>query len=233
MKLDPEQVAEHRGHAVIHHVGELDELLRDSLGRVGIGFGGRRGVSHLAAAGLRLGVRFLHGVAERHPHLRIKGAIIAVAAEHAVIHLLGSHHPPLGIFDQFLEPDAADAAGEVAEELHQFRPETDRLEQLRPAITLDGGDPHLRDHLLDGVFEGGEEVLERLAGIEPGLLLGIRVLEDQAVLHEAEHEVGMNGVGAEGDQATDVVPFLDVASLDDQAALVAEALAAQVLVNRP
>ena len=37
LKLDPEQVAEHRGHAVIHHVGELDELLRDSVGRVGIG----------------------------------------------------------------------------------------------------------------------------------------------------------------------------------------------------
>ena len=213
-----EQVAEDGGHAGVHHVGELDELVGHALRRAGVVLARRGGVGHLPAALLRLRVGLLHRVAEGHPHLRVERVVVAVAAQHG--HLLGLPDAPLRVLNQFREPDAAEAAGEVAEERHQVLAEPDRLEQLRPAVALDGGDAHLGDHLLDGVLQRGEQVFQRLARFEFELVLRVRVLERQTVLDEPEHQVRVNRVRPEGDEAADVVPFLDVAGLHDEAALV-------------
>src|SRR5438270_580196 len=78
------------------------------------------------------------GVAEGHAHLGVEGVVVAVAPQK--LHLLGALQPPFGVLDHFLEPDAADARREIAEEFHQFRPEADGLEEHGPAVALDGGD---------------------------------------------------------------------------------------------
>src|SRR5205807_885123 len=78
------------------------------------------------------------GLPQRHADLRVESVIIAVTAED--VHLLDLLQPPADVIDQFVEADAADAAGHVAEELHQVRAEADRLKQLRPTIAFDRRD---------------------------------------------------------------------------------------------
>ena len=123
-----------------------------------------------------------------------------------------------GVLDQLRQADAADPRREVAEELHQLRPEADRLEQLRPAVALDGRDAHLGDDLLERVLQRREQVLQALVGRSVDhSCLRLGVLEGQPVLDEPQHQVRVDGVGPEGDQDSDVVPFLHVAGLHDQA----------------
>ena len=89
---------------------------------------------------------------------------------------------------------------------------------MRPAVALDGRDAHLGDDLLDRVLEGREQVLQALVRRRVGIsCLRLRVLERQPVLDEPQHQVRVDGVGPEGDEAADVVPLLDVAGLHDQA----------------
>src|SRR5262249_33282784 len=180
------------------------------------------------------GVRFADPVRRGHPDLGVEPNVVLVLADRLVPrdHLLGALDAPLGVFDEFGEPDPADAAREVAEELHQLGAEPDGFKELRAAVAFDRGDPHLRDHLLDRVLQGGEEILQRLAGIESGLLLGVRVLEHQPVFHQPQHHVRVDRIGPEGDQHAQVVAFLHIAGLHDQAALLAQPLLAEVLVNR-
>jgi hypothetical protein len=70
-----------------------------------------------------------------------------------------------------------------------------------------------------------------LVGTDRDFLLGFGLLECQPVLDQSQHEVRVNRIGAERDEATDVVAFLHVPRLDDERAAVAEALLAQVRVN--
>ena len=159
--LDFEQVAKHRRHAVVDEVRELHELRPDFVGGIGDFIFERCRVRRLAAAHHGVGVSFQHRIPQRHPHFGLVGVIVLVAAERAHIH--GPVETPFHVFDEVRKREATDARGEVAEELHEFRAEADCLEQHRPAIAFDRRDPHLRDNLLERIFERLEQILQGFA----------------------------------------------------------------------
>ena len=229
---DGEEVTQHGGWALGHHLAELGEAEFHDARNLVVDHHRRCGVRHLAAVvgDVGLGVRRQHRFAQGHAYLGVVGVVVAVAAQH--LHVLGLLHPPLAILDQILKGQPTDAAGELAEVLHQLRAEAHGLEQHRPAIAFDGGDAHLADDLLQRIFEGFEQSFQGITRAERHILLRLDVLPGDPFLDDAQHQVRMHRIGPEADQHRHVVPFLDVAGLHDQAAPVTQALLAQVRVDR-
>ena len=125
-----------------------------------------------------------------------------------------SRVPPTRLLGQHVEADARDAGGGAREvPVDQLPIETDGLEDLGPAVALQGGDPHLGHHLQDALVEGLDVVPDRLCMVDPG--------QDALADHDVEgleRHPGIDGPGPVADEQAHVVDFPGVAGLDDQAA---------------
>ena len=123
-----------------------------------------------------------------------------------------------------MPPTREECPGEVM--VDHVLPEAERLEDLRAAVALDGGDAHLRgdlDHALGGRLD------EVLAG-----RLVIDGHEDALpdhVVDRLEGDIGIDGAAAVADQQREVVHLAGLARLQDQAHARAQALADQVVVQ--
>ena len=101
-----------------------------------------------------------------------------------------------------------------------------RLENLRPAIALDGGDAHLGQHF-DDAFNGRLDIFL-------GSLL-IRNSRDQLLVQQIaqrlEGQVGVDGIGAVAEQNGEVMHLAGVARFEDEAGFGALAFADEVVVQ--
>ncbi len=125
------------------------------------------------------------------------------------------------------DPDAGDARRSPGEVLvDQVLVEADGLEDLGPAVALDGGDPHLGDHLHHPLVQGLDVVLDRVLFVDSG---------QETLAHEVaqglEGQVGVHGSRAVADEEGEVVHLARLAALEHEAHARARALADQVVVD--
>ena len=120
-------------------------------------------------------------------------------------------------------PHPARGAGEVP--VHEPAREPDRVEDLRPAIGLVGGDAHLGHHLEQPLADGLDEAgLELLAGRVQPLLAGEG---GQGLVGEP----GVHRLGPVAGEGAEVVDLAGRAGLHDQARLGAKPGAHEVVVH--
>ncbi len=233
VRIQVEQVTQHGGHARVYHVGEVAVFRADNgttvARKVGI-FTTRIGFFRLWFGGLgvrhgQFGRHSGHGcLAQGHANFGVEGVIVAVAAEH--LHVFGALQPVLGVLDQLGEIDAADAAGEIPQVFHQVGPESDGFKQQGAPVAFRRGDSHLADDFLEAVLERREHIFQAFAAGQGPFLLGVRILEGQTVADQAQHQIGMNCICSEGDQAGNVMAFLHIPGLNHQAAVFTQTLTA-------
>ena len=149
---------------------------------------------------------------------------------------LGVPHRPVGegpgvarrrLLGDDVDAHAADPRGgprEVA--VHEGLVQPDRLEDLGAPIGLDGGDPHLGDHLEHALVERLDVVLLRGGLVQPRE----QALADH-VVQRLEGQVRVDGARTVPEQQRGVMHLPRVARLDDQAHLHAAALADEVMVH--
>ena len=119
----------------------------------------------------------------------------------------GPRVPGPGLSGQHLEADAAQPGGGPGEAgADDLLAQPDGLEDLRPGVGGDGGDPHLRHDLQQALAQGLDQVLR-------GLLSGNAVQQAAAdqVLHGLHGQVRVHRGRAVADQQRDVVALAGVA----------------------
>ncbi len=133
-----------------------------------------------------------------------------------------------GLAGDFVEADAADAAGGLLEVFVDERlVQADRLEDLRAAVALDRTDAHLGHHFDDALLDRLPIFVNGLGVIDIGL--------DDALLDHLveglEGDIGVDRARAVAEQEGEMVDFAGVAAFDDQAGAGAHALADEVVVQ--
>ena len=126
----------------------------------------------------------------------------------------------LGEADAF---DAGGGAGEIFGDEIGLQP--DRVEDLRAAIGLVGGDAHLGHHLEDALVDRLDVALDDLVVVD---------LLRQLVRHRGERlegEVGVDRLGAVAGETSKMMHLARLAGFDHQPDRRAQALADQVMVN--
>src|SRR5580704_1964168 len=130
------------------------------------------------------------------------------------------------LLGDFIEADALDAgrrAGEVPR--YEIRLQPDRVENLRAAIGLVGGNAHLRHHLEQTLVDRLDVALEDFLLVE---------LLRQVALHRGEcleGEIRIDRLGAVAGKAGEMVHFARLAGFDDETDRGAQALADQVMMH--
>ena len=168
----------------------------------------------------------------RRPHVRFAAAavlILAAGVEHVaqqrvVAECLRMHaHRFLGDLEEADAFDVARRAGEILVDERLLQ--ADRLENLRSAIGLVGGDAHLRHHLGQSLADRLDVALLRFAGVD--LRNGTGDFRERF-----QRQVRVNRLGAVAGKQREMVDFARRAGLHDQARGRAQALFHQVLVHR-
>jgi hypothetical protein len=137
--------------------------------------------------------------------------------------------PAADLLGDDVEADAANA-GQRAREvpLDHVLVEADGLEDLRAAVALERGDPHLGHDLEDPLVEGLDVVLHRRLVVDPRQ----ETLPDH-VVEGLEGHPGIDRARAVADEEAHVVHLAGVARLEDEAHAGALPAAREVVVNRP
>ena len=131
-----------------------------------------------------------------------------------------------GLLGDLVEADALDGGRGAEEILVDEAPcEPDRVEDLRAAIGLIGGDAHLGHHLEDALVDRLDVALDHFLVVE---LFGELVLHRDQRL---EREIGIDRLGAVAGEAAEMMHLARLAGLDHQADRGAQALADQVMVH--
>ena len=169
----------------------------------------------------------------RRPGMRLAAqaeGVVAADIQHAAIDrvlAMGGAMAGHRLLGDLGEADALDrrrGAGEAG--LDERAGQADRVEDLRAAIGLVGGDAHLGHHLQYPLADRLVVVLLHLGG-----------LQRQAVLHadlfqRFEGDIGIDRLGAVAGQGAEMMHLAWLAAFHHQADLVAQALADQVVVHR-
>ena len=186
----------------------------------------------------RLGVVGARGVLELVDRLRIP---VVVFPLNAVVDLaakveLADRRRGIGqgVPAQRLLADLADAhpvdAGGGPGEVPVYHPtvQTDGFEDLRAAVRLDGGDPHLREDLEQALVDGFDEL-----GFGGGRIEALRQIAVPLHIHERlEHQVRIDRPGAVADQAGEVMHVAGLTGLQDQPDLGPGAFPHEMMVDR-
>ena len=125
-----------------------------------------------------------------------------------------------------LEPDALDlavGAGEIFGD--EVATQADRVEDLRAAIGLIGGDAHLRHHLEDALVGRLDVALDRFLGRELLVELG------QHGLDGLEGEIGIDRLGAVAGKRRELMHLVRLAGLDHEADRGPQAAADQMMMH--
>src|SRR5208282_238034 len=156
--------------------------------------------------------------------------ILAARVERDAVHLAIRERmamPLQNLLGQHIQPHAFNARrcpGEIL--VDDFAVETDGLENLRAAITLNGRDAHF-GHRLDHAFHGGLDVF-----LDGGLVVEI---DQQAlanhVVERLKRHVGIDGAATVADEQREVVYLARFAGFEDEAGLAARALPDQMMVQ--
>ena len=146
---------------------------------------------------------------------------VRIADPMTALHLLGQHreadplHPARG---------AREAA------LHELSPQADRLEDLGALVGLEGGDPHLGQHLQNALGDtlavGGHHV-----GVGPDVPAVGEEARSPRVPQGLEREIGVDGVRAVPDQQAVLVHLARLAGLDHETDAGAAVGAHEVMVH--
>ena len=197
--------------------------------------GGRRPVVDERGAGPPLGgIAACHRGLQAEHHLRVEGVVLlAVHVLEQAARLDRQLRPggragkgPL-VRLQVGKGGAADAARRAREaDLHHLPVQADDLEQLRPPVRGHGGDAHLAEDLQ-------QPLLDALAVVLQGLVRG--QVEGARPAQVGEHgvaQVGVDGGGAEADQAGHLVRVAGRGRGHDQVGVAAQPLTAEVVVDR-
>ena len=120
--------------------------------------------------------------------------------------------------------DARCGAGEIFRD--EIRLEPDRVEDLRAAIGLIGGDAHLGHHLEDPLVDRFDVALEDLLLVE--LLRKIVLHRDQGL----EREIGIDRLGAVAGETAEVMHLARLAGFDHEADRRAQPLTDEMMMHR-
>ena len=131
------------------------------------------------------------------------------------------------LLGDLVQADAFDAGGGAGEIFgDEIGAQADRVEDLRAAIGLIGGDAHLGHHLEDALVDRLDVALDDLLLVE--LLRQIVLHGDQRL----EREIGIDRLRAVAGEASEVVHLARLARFDHQPDRGAQALADQVVMHR-
>ncbi len=125
------------------------------------------------------------------------------------------------------EVDALDTRGGPLEiGVDDFAVQTDRFENLRAAVTLDGRDAHLR-HRFDDAFDRGFDVLlDGFRDVDAG-----EILAADDVLDRFEDQIRIDRARAVTGEQSEMVHFARFAGLEDEADLRACAIGHEMVVQ--
>jgi hypothetical protein len=134
-----------------------------------------------------------------------------------------------GLLGHLLDADALDG-GRGAEEVlrDEIGLEAHRVEDLRAAIGLVGGDAHLGHHLQEPLVDGLDVAVDDLVLVN----LGRQVAALVHVGDGLESQIGVDRFGAVAGEAAEVVHLARLAGLDHEAHRGAKPLADEVVVHR-
>src|SRR5215470_10687371 len=134
---------------------------------------------------------------------------------------------PFRLFRDHIDPDATNSRrcpGEIL--VDQLLFESDSFEDLRPAVTLRGGDAHLRDHLDDALVGRLNVILHRVRQFNPAKHFSLH-----CIVQSFEHEVGIDGRSAVAKQHRKMMHFAWLTTLYYQAHPGSVAFANQMMMN--
>ena len=129
---------------------------------------------------------------------------------------------------QHIQAHALDAGGRAREvALHHRLVQADGFENLRPAVTLQGGDPHFGKDFQQPLVDGLDVVLQDFVRsvFRREQAFGVQVSQC------FKGEMGIDGAGAISDQQREMHHLARLARLDDEGNLVPGFLAHQVIVH--
>ena len=155
--------------------------------------------------------------------------IVAADVEHGAVdrrvaeRVAVAAHRLLG---DLVEADALDAGGGAGEiGVDEFRLQPDRVENLRAAIGLIGGDAHLGHHLEQALVDRLDVALDDFLVVE--LLRQLALHRDQRL----EGEIGIDRLGAVAGEAGEMMHLARLAGFDHEADRGAQALADQMMMH--
>ncbi len=133
-----------------------------------------------------------------------------------------------GLFANFSDADpfhTRRSAGEVA--IDQFAIQSDCLENLRPAVGLHGGDPHLREDLEESFVDGLNKFPFRRLRIKPFRQVVVPLHVDERF----ENQIRIDGSGPIPDQTGKLMHIARLAGFEDQAHFGSRTLTNEVVVD--
>ena len=156
--------------------------------------------------------------------------VVAADVEHAAVDRRvgeGVAMPPYRLFGDLGQADALDAGGGAGKIFgDEIRLQADRVENLRAAIGLIGGDAHLRHHLEQSLVDRLDVTLDDFLVVE---------LLRQLALHRDERfkgEIRIDRFGAVAGEAGEMMHLARLAGFHHQADRGAQAFADQVMMHR-
>ena len=233
------EIAKNGGGAGIHHRAEVAEFGAncgwDISGQVGVFAAGIGfvGFGFWSIDGSQGQFTWDSGdgcFSQCHAHFGVECVVIAVSAED--LHVFGAVEAIPGIVDEFGKIDSANTTREISEVLHEIRTEAHSFKKEGTTVAFCSGDAHFADDFLEAVLKRGKDIFQAFAAGEGPFLFGVWVFEGEPVANEPQHEIGVNSIGAKGDEAGNVVSLLDIASLNHKAAPGPQAFFAEVGVYR-
>ena len=156
--------------------------------------------------------------------------ILATHGEHVTVDLpfgVGRVVPCEHLLRDHIKADATDPGGRPREVVvDDILTQANGLENLRPAVALNGGDAHLGHHFDDTLGGGLDDVL---AG---GLVvhIGQQTVVDH-LIDRFEGEVGVDGAAAVADQQREVVHFACLGRFKHHADASAQSFADEIMVE--
>ena len=155
--------------------------------------------------------------------------IVAADVEHGAVdryvaerHAMAAH----GFLGDLFDADAFDAGGGAGEiGVDEFRLQADRVENLRAAIGLVGGDAHLGHHLEQSLVDRLDVALDDFLVVE--LLRQLALHGDQRL----EGEIGIDRLGAVAGEAGEVMHLARLAGFDHEPDRGTQALADQMMMH--
>ena len=198
--------------------------------------GGLAAVDHVGVLGVGLGfvvVGALDGFVEGAPDGGFVGVVVGVAAvlvPAAGFEVVGGEGVGVAgerVGADLFEADAADAGGGAGEgAFDDLFGDAERFVDLAAVVGGDGGDAHFGHDFEDAGVERVEVAGDGVVGAE-----GVEFAVGLECGDHLEREVGVDGVGAEADQAGDLVDVARVAGAGDDGGVEAPAVADEVVVD--